>query len=69
MQRLIIGAFIAGIIAILFGVGATFIINQITASSDLNWALIAVGFASFFAGAAGYVSGRLRHDSNPGSLA
>ena len=68
MERLIMGAIIAGIIAILFGVGATFIIDLITASGDLNWALIAVGFASFFAGAAGYVSGRLRHDNSPGSL-
>jgi hypothetical protein len=59
MERFIVGAIIAGIIAILFGVGATFIVDQITASDDLSWALIAVGFASFFAGAAGYISGRL----------
>jgi predicted membrane-bound spermidine synthase len=60
MRNRVVGAIIAGIVAVIFAVIATLIVDALLPTSNLTWALIAVGFASFFAGLAGYLSGQDR---------
>ncbi len=57
MQTLFTRSVIAGIVAIVFGVVATFLVDIVVPTTNLTWAMIAVGFASFFGGFAGYYFG------------
>jgi hypothetical protein len=58
-----IRSIIGGIIALIIGLAATYFVDMVLVTSDdLQWALIAVGFASFFAGFAGFMSGVIRSD-------
>lgn len=50
-------AFNAGLIAMVFGIIITYGISLVMSTNNLEWALIAVGYASMFAGLAGYLSG------------
>lgn len=57
MQGLFTRALIAGIVAVIFGVLATFLVDMVAPTANLMWAMTAVGFASFFGGFAGYYFG------------
>ncbi len=57
MQTLFTRSLIAGIVALLFGLIATLLVDVVIPTTNLQWALIAVGFASFFGGFAGYYFG------------
>ncbi len=50
-------AIVSGIIGLLVGLAATYIINLIIPTTNLGWRLIAVGFATFFSGVFGYLGG------------
>lgn len=54
-------AVIAGLVAVVFGLIATLIVDLFVPTTNLEWSLIAVGFASFVAGLAGYLS-RYSHE-------
>jgi len=56
-MSLIGNAAIAGVIGLVIGVVFTFLVNLIKPTPDLTWSLIAVAFAAFFAGFAGYIVG------------
>lgn len=53
-------AIVSGILAVVIGLIATVIADLFFPTTNLLWALIAVGFASFFAGSMGYYSGYKR---------
>ena len=58
MTKSLIGnAAIAGVIGLAIGVVFTLIVNLIKPTPDLSWSLIAVAFASFFSGFAGFIVG------------
>ena len=58
MRKSLIGnAAIAGGIGLAIGVVITFVINLIKPTPDLSWSLIAVAFAAFFSGFAGFIVG------------
>lgn len=50
-------ALIAGIVALIVGILVTFIVSFAFPTTNLAWSMIAVGFASFFGGFAGYYFG------------
>ncbi len=52
-----IKAFNAGLIAMIFGIIITYGISKAVPTNNIEWALIAVGYASMFAGLSGYLSG------------
>lgn len=60
MDRLLISSIITGIISVVIGVTTTAIVGQFITADSLQWALIAVSFASFFSGLGGYISGQQR---------
>lgn len=62
-ERLLTGAIISGAYAVGFGLVATVLVSLIFSTTNLTWALIAVGFATFFAGFAGYIVGQ-RHEQH-----
>ena len=58
MSKALIGnAAIAGGIGLAIGVVFTIVVNLIKPTSNLSWSLIAVAFASFFSGSAGFIVG------------
>jgi hypothetical protein len=69
MEDVITRAVVSGFIAVLFALIAALIADLLIASDDLTWSLIAVAFAAFFGGLAGYVTGaRNAVGLGPGSL-
>lgn len=62
MESIFARAVISGLVAVVVGVIATFIVEIFIPTANLDWALIAVGFASFFSGLAGYLS-RYSHET------
>lgn len=59
-NQTLMNAAISGLIALIFGLFFTWIASLIWPPLALTWAMIAVAFASFFAGVSGYVAGRER---------
>lgn len=57
MDNLLTRSIVSGLISVVVGVAVTALVAQFIATSDLEWALIAVGFASFFSGLGGYIAG------------
>mgnify|MGYP000962192148 CR=1 FL=1 len=51
-------AILSGTIAVPCGLGFTLLISLIIPTTNLLWALIAVGFASFFAAFGGYLGAK-----------
>lgn len=51
------GALLSGIIAVVIALIITYLVSLVIPTADLNWALIAVGIASFCSGLAGHLSG------------
>jgi len=58
MDNLYTRSVIAGLISIVVGIAVAALVAQIIATADLEWALIAVGFASFFSGLGSYIAGQ-----------
>jgi hypothetical protein len=50
-------AAVSGVIGVIFGLIITYVVSLINNTTDLQWSLTAVGFASFFAASAGYLAG------------
>jgi ABC-type antimicrobial peptide transport system permease subunit len=48
---------IAGVVTLVVGIVVTFMVNVAFPTTNLVWSMIAVGFASFFSGFAGYYFG------------
>jgi hypothetical protein len=53
-------AAVSGVIGVIFGLVITYVVSLINHTTNLQWSLIAVGFASFFAASAGYLAGASR---------
>jgi len=53
-------AAVSGAIGVISGLVITCVVNLINPTSNLQWSLTAVGFASFFAACAGYIAGARR---------
>jgi hypothetical protein len=54
------GAALSGVIGVIFGLVITCFVSLINHTTNLQWSLTAVGFASFFAASAGYLAGARR---------
>jgi hypothetical protein len=54
------GAALSGVIGVIFGLVITYFVSLINHTTNLQWSLTAVGFASFFAASAGYLAGERR---------
>lgn len=63
--RVWVGAVISGAFSVVFALAATYIFSLLFPAVGLAWALIAVMFAAFFAGAAGYLNGIARAQVSP----
>jgi hypothetical protein len=50
-------AAVSGVIGVIFGLVITYVVSLINHTTNLQWSLTAVGFASFFAASAGYLAG------------
>lgn len=59
-NQTLLRSLIAGLIALAFGLLVTFAVAIMIPTGNLRWSLIAVGWASFFGGAAGYLAGAVR---------
>lgn len=57
-------SFYAGIIGTVIGAAITYIVSLFIPTEDLIWALIAVSYASFFAGMFGYRNGKIKDEQN-----
>ena len=53
-------AVVSGVIGVIFGLVITYVVSLINHTTNLQWSLIAVGFASFFAASGGYLAGARR---------
>jgi len=53
-------AAVSGAIGVIMGLAITWVVNLINPTTNLQWSLTAVGFASFFAACAGYIAGARR---------
>jgi len=53
-------AVVSGVIGVISGLVITYVVSLINHTTNLQWSLIAVGFASFFAASAGYLAGAKR---------
>jgi high-affinity Fe2+/Pb2+ permease len=53
-------AAVSGVIGVIMGLVITYVVSLINHTTNLQWSLTAVGFASFFAACAGYIAGARR---------
>jgi hypothetical protein len=50
-------AAVSGVIGVIIGLVITYFVSLINHTTNLQWSLTAVGFASFFAASGGYLAG------------
>jgi hypothetical protein len=53
-------AALSGVIGVIIGLVITYVVSLVNHTTNLQWSLIAVGFASFFAASGGYLAGARR---------
>ena len=51
------GALLSGVIAVVIALVITYLVSLVIPTTELTWALIAVGIGSFVSAVAGYLSG------------